>query len=169
MKGSYAMVDPAGRFFDNATGKHNYSRPILEIGQYLAIQQVNYDIQKFETSGGWYDWEKAKQIPSRITLSGEVASGKSSVGKLLADRLSYSFNSIGNKTRIYADSKGLSIVEFQRECLLNPEIDKQIDSELAVECNSKENLVIDYRLSFKFIEKGFHVLLRISEDSAIER
>lgn len=169
MKGSYAMVDPAGRFFDNATGKHNYSRPILEIGPYLAIQQVNYDIQKFESRGGWYDWKKANQIPSRITLSGEVASGKSSVGKLLADRLSYSFTSIGNKTRIYAESRGLGIAEFQRECLINPELDKQIDTEFAIECNSKENLVIDYRLGFKFIEKGFHVLLRISEDSALER
>ncbi|HIA36028.1 MAG TPA: radical SAM protein, partial [Flavobacteriales bacterium] len=40
MKGSDAMVDPAGRFFDNAKGKHNYSRPILEVGARIAIQQV---------------------------------------------------------------------------------------------------------------------------------
>ena len=169
MKGSYAMVDPAGRFFDNATGKHNYSRPIIEIGPFLAIQQVNYDIKKFESRGGWYDWEKIKQLPSRITLSGEVASGKSSVGEMLADRLSYSFTSIGNKTRIYSESRGLNIVEFQRECLTNPKMDKEIDAEFATECNSKENLVIDYRLGFKFIKKGFHIYLKISEEVALER
>lgn len=32
MKGSYIMVDPAGRFFDNVTGKHTYSSPILKVG-----------------------------------------------------------------------------------------------------------------------------------------
>lgn len=56
MKGSYAMVDPAGRFYDNATGRHHYSQPILEIGSQLAIQQVNYDFSKFVSRGGIYDW-----------------------------------------------------------------------------------------------------------------
>jgi len=56
MKGSYAMVDPAGRFYDNAEGTHNYSRPILEIGSRLAIQQVNYDFSKFVERGGIYNW-----------------------------------------------------------------------------------------------------------------
>ena len=117
MKGSYAMVDPAGRFYDNATGKHNYSRPILEIGSRLAIQQVNYDFSKFVSRGGIYEWTKPRTIPSKITISGEVASGKSTIGKLLAEKLSYSFASIGNQTRAYAQENGKSIIEFQRDCL----------------------------------------------------
>lgn len=56
MKGSYAMVDPAGRFYDNTDGIHNYSRPILEIGAKLAIQQMRYDFSKFKSRGGKYDW-----------------------------------------------------------------------------------------------------------------
>lgn len=56
MTGSYAMVDPAGRFFDNTNGIHNYSRPILEIGARLAIQQVRYDFGKFIQRQGIYDW-----------------------------------------------------------------------------------------------------------------
>ena len=58
MKGSYAMVDPAGRFYDNTTGTHNYSRSILEIGSRLAIQQVSYDFSKFVSRGGIYNWTK---------------------------------------------------------------------------------------------------------------
>jgi radical S-adenosyl methionine domain-containing protein 2 len=58
IKGSYAMVDPAGRFFDDANGVHNYSRPILEIGARLAIQQVNFDFSKFVLRGGLYNWIK---------------------------------------------------------------------------------------------------------------
>jgi radical S-adenosyl methionine domain-containing protein 2 len=56
MKGSYAMVDPAGRFYDNTGGKYNYSSPILEIGSRLAIQQVTYDFGKFVRRQGVYDW-----------------------------------------------------------------------------------------------------------------
>ena len=32
MTGSYVMVDPAGRFFDNTAGAHVYSRPINQVG-----------------------------------------------------------------------------------------------------------------------------------------
>jgi len=58
MKGSYAMVDPAGRFFNNAQGRYNYSRPILEIGARLAIQQMDYDFDKFVQRGGVYRWKR---------------------------------------------------------------------------------------------------------------
>jgi radical S-adenosyl methionine domain-containing protein 2 len=58
MSGSYAMVDPAGRFYDNALGKYNYSRPIIEIGARLAIQQVNYDFSRFVSRNGFYRWSR---------------------------------------------------------------------------------------------------------------
>jgi len=57
IKGSYAMVDPAGRFYDNLNGTHNYSRPILEIGAKEAIKEVNYDFNKFVLREGLYDWK----------------------------------------------------------------------------------------------------------------
>jgi len=61
IKGSYVMVDPAGRFFDDTTGKHIYSEPILEAGCEKAIQQMFYDKSKFEERGGNYDWERTKR------------------------------------------------------------------------------------------------------------
>ncbi len=56
MQGSYAMVDPAGRFYDNEMGQHRYSKPILEVGCQEAIKQVNYDLEKFIERGGIYEW-----------------------------------------------------------------------------------------------------------------
>ena len=56
MTGSYVMVDPAGRFFDNIDGIHNYSRPILEVGIDEAIGDVTVDSGKFLSRGGLYDW-----------------------------------------------------------------------------------------------------------------
>lgn len=56
IKGSYVMIDPAGRFFDNAQGTHHYSKPILEVGVNPALQTMNYNLEKFLNRGGVYDW-----------------------------------------------------------------------------------------------------------------
>jgi radical S-adenosyl methionine domain-containing protein 2 len=56
IKGSYLMIDPAGRFFDNSQGKHYYSEPILEIGFENALKQIQTDHQKFVERGGKYNW-----------------------------------------------------------------------------------------------------------------
>jgi radical S-adenosyl methionine domain-containing protein 2 len=58
MQGSYVMIDPAGRFFDNSDARYNYSKPILEIGVEAALNQVNYDLSKFKDRGGVYSWDR---------------------------------------------------------------------------------------------------------------
>ena len=170
MTGSYVMVDPAGRFFDNTEGRHTYSRPILEIGCGLAYQQIAFDADKFEKRGGIYDWESQKcSIPERITLSGDVASGKSSVGKLLAKELGYEFTSIGEKTRQFASSLGMEISEFQRYCLSNPAQDRAIDQDFIKDCAGKSRIVIDYRMGFHFIQGAFNIYLKVDEIEAMNR
>lgn len=54
--GGYIMVDPAGRFFDDVTGTHNYSKPILEVGVEAALKEVNPIPERFQERGGRYDW-----------------------------------------------------------------------------------------------------------------
>ena len=56
MTGSYVMVDPAGRLFDNAAGTHVYSRPINEIGVDAALREVSVDPYRFRLREGLYDW-----------------------------------------------------------------------------------------------------------------
>jgi radical S-adenosyl methionine domain-containing protein 2 len=55
MQGTYMMVDPAGRFFDNTKGYHTYSKPIIEVGVENAIQQISYDFERFIERGGLYE------------------------------------------------------------------------------------------------------------------
>ncbi len=55
MTGSYIMVDPLGRFFDNTKGEHNYSRPILEVGIEEALREVAIYPERFVERGGQYD------------------------------------------------------------------------------------------------------------------
>ncbi len=56
MQGSYAMVDPAGRFFDSSNGFHVYSKPILEVGVKNAYLEVSISKDRFHQRGGNYDW-----------------------------------------------------------------------------------------------------------------
>ena len=56
MTSSYAMVDPAGRFFDNSQGTYSYSRPILSVGVTKAYAEVRVDPAKFEQREGRYHW-----------------------------------------------------------------------------------------------------------------
>ena len=56
MTGSYVMVDPAGRFFDNVAGGYSYSRSIIEVGVDRALKDVSVDVEKFLSRNGLYDW-----------------------------------------------------------------------------------------------------------------
>ena len=56
MTGSYVMVDPAGRFFDNVSGAHSYSLPINDVGVDEAVRDVSVDRGNFISRDGLYDW-----------------------------------------------------------------------------------------------------------------
>ena len=61
MTESYAMIDPAGRFYDNAQGFHRYSSPILDIGVSAALEQVSIDAERFDRRDGNYDFRRSKK------------------------------------------------------------------------------------------------------------
>ena len=54
MPGSYIMVDPLGRFFDNTKGEHTYSSPILDVGVAGALREVESYPERFDRRGGLY-------------------------------------------------------------------------------------------------------------------
>ena len=56
MTGSYLMIDPAGRFFDNTMGRYTYSSRILDVGLEVALREVSVDPKTFGRRGGLYVW-----------------------------------------------------------------------------------------------------------------
>ena len=56
MTGSYLMLDPLGRFFQNWNQRYVSSNPILEVGVQRAIEQVGWSQNKFVKRGGDYKW-----------------------------------------------------------------------------------------------------------------
>lgn len=58
MRGSYAMMDALGRFYDSAKGCHTYSdHSILDVGVHDAWRRVSFDNDKFCQRDGEYSWE----------------------------------------------------------------------------------------------------------------
>lgn len=56
MPGSYALIDPMGRFIDTFNQRYAYSDPILKIGVKNALKQVRIDEDRFFKRGGLYEW-----------------------------------------------------------------------------------------------------------------
>ncbi len=55
MIGSYVMIDPSGRFFDNTKGIHTYSKKIIDVGVSDAMKDVKMDFEKFINRKGMYE------------------------------------------------------------------------------------------------------------------
>ena len=90
--GSYCMVDPQGRFFDNVSGAHHYSRSVLEAGVIDAFSEVRFCRRRFERRGGHYDWSHAvrNRSPPRaatVTAGRNVASRDSRQGGIVTEHM----------------------------------------------------------------------------------
>ena len=48
------MITPDGKFYQNTAGKYIYSDEILTVGVQNALNQTNFDYEKFQKRGGAY-------------------------------------------------------------------------------------------------------------------
>lgn len=57
MTGSYLLIDPLGRLFENSAGKHTYSRTLLGNDINDCFADININREMFIKRGGIYDWK----------------------------------------------------------------------------------------------------------------
>jgi predicted cytidylate kinase len=105
----------------------------------------------------------------RIVLSGNAGSGKTTVGKLLAERLNIEFLSVGQICREKALAQGMDINQFQEYLRSDEEFDKAMDGYIAEYTQSRSSYILDYRLGFYFLPESYKVLLKVSDDVAFGR
>ena len=87
----------------------------------------------------------------RITISGKAGSGKSTVAKLLSQKLKLKHYSIGDLMRVMAKEKGMSLLELNKLAEKDKSIDFELDSKLKELGRTKDNFVVDGRLTAFFI------------------
>ena len=76
MTGSYIMLDPIGRFFDNTTGKHHYSESIFTVGVLEAFNQITWRKEKFIQRNGLYFKFSQKKLLTNMLKSKIIVKGK---------------------------------------------------------------------------------------------
>jgi len=94
-----------------------------------------------------------------ISITGDLGSGKSTVSKLLCERLRYDYIYTGNIQREIAKRYNMTTLELNKYSETHPEIDEEIDATFKA-LNDSANLIVDSRLAWFFIPKSFKVFLQ---------
>ena len=94
-----------------------------------------------------------------ISITGDLGSGKSTVAKLLSDRLNYEYIYTGKIQREIAKRYNMTTLELNKYAETHPEIDDEIDSTFK-SLNDSTDLIVDSRLAWFFIPKSFKVFLK---------
>ena len=87
----------------------------------------------------------------KITISGKAGSGKSTVAKLLSEKLKLRHYSIGDLMRAMASDKKMSLIELNKLAEKDKSIDFELDDRLKKLGKAKDNFVVDGRLTAFFI------------------
>jgi len=105
----------------------------------------------------------------KITISGDLGSGKSTVSSLIADKLSYNVVSIGEIQRRLAIKYNMTTLELNRYSKTHPEIDAELDGTLIELGESCKNIVFDSRMAWHFVPNSFKVYLIVDLATAAQR
>ena len=95
----------------------------------------------------------------KISLAGDLGSGKSTVGKLLAARFGAEVYSTGTIQRAIALEMGMTTLQLNQYMETHPEIDGKIDDGLRALEGTEKNLVIDSRMAWHFVPSSFSVYM----------
>lgn len=105
----------------------------------------------------------------KISLAGDLGSGKSTVGKLLAKEFGAECYSTGTIQRAIATEMGMTTLELNRYMETHPEIDGRIDDGLRALEHEPKDLIIDSRMAWHFVPSSFSVYMMCDARVSAER
>ena len=105
----------------------------------------------------------------KISLTGDLGSGKSHVSRLLSENLGFRIVSTGSIQREIAAKYGMTTLELNEYTKTHPEIDDEIDGTITKLQEAEESLIFDSRLAWHFAPKSFKVYLTVNIDEAARR
>lgn len=105
-----------------------------------------------------------------LTISGLHGTGKSTIGKLLAENLNIDYYSTGDAFRDLAVEMEMSLEDFSEYVENHPEIDNKLDDKI-VELGKRGNIIIDSQLSGYLLNEiaDFKILLSCPLEVRINR
>ena len=105
-----------------------------------------------------------------ITISGLHGTGKSTIGKLIAQRMRLKYYSTGQAFRDLAKDMKMTLEEFTDYVEENPVVDKKLDNKI-IEVARKGNIIIDSQLSAYILDSiaPFKILLTCPLELRVKR
>lgn len=103
---------------------------------------------------------------NKISLAGDLGSGKSTVAKILIEALGAEYYSTGSIVRGIAERMGMTIGELNVYMETHPEIDNEVDNGLVALAHDPRSLIIDSRMAWHFTEGTFKVYLSTDLETA---
>lgn len=106
-----------------------------------------------------------------ITMTGNLGSGKSTIGRLLSEKYQFEVYSTGKVQRELARQMNMTTLEFNQLMCSDKKYDKMIDDETAriSRENGDKDIVFDSRLAWHFVDHSFKVFVSVSLEEAAER
>lgn len=105
----------------------------------------------------------------KISLAGDLGSGKSTVGEILAQKYTLEKVSIGQIQRSMATELGMDTVAFNKYMETHPEYDKILDNKLCEYELKKGNYLFDSRMAWHFVPSSFSVYMTVNVETAAKR
>jgi predicted cytidylate kinase len=104
-----------------------------------------------------------------ITITGEPGSGKSTIGKRLAQKLNYEHYYIGQIRRDAARKRGMTLAEYNKYGETHPETDTEVDDYQKNLGKEKDNFVIEGRTSWFLIPHSEKIYITVSPEEGAKR
>ncbi len=104
-----------------------------------------------------------------ITITGDLASGKSTISKIICQKLGYTYYSNGLYFRTLAKKYNMDVTSFGEYVKMHPEIDRQIENNTEVYAKENNRVVIDARMGFYKVPDSFKIYLKVDIDVASKR
>lgn len=108
-------------------------------------------------------------LDTKITLTGDLGSGKSAVSKILCEKTGFEYVSTGRIQRQLAQEMGIDTLEMNRLADIDPTIDERIDSIFVSLGQDPKGYVVDSRMAWFFLPKSFKIYLQADVAVAAQR
>ncbi|MFH1308152.1 MAG: (d)CMP kinase [archaeon] len=105
----------------------------------------------------------------KITITGKHGAGKTSVAKILAEKLNLKFYYTGQMMRDLAKERKKSLLELSEIAKKDISIDKEIDEKVIKIGEKEDNFIFDSKIGFYFIPDSIKIFLDVDSNIAAQR